>query len=80
MKVLELLPGRADEHIPHEQGMVCSGAYDADIDTIPLVPSCEAVDDVDSVSGVEVVDGAFPVDFPDLPGTNGLAEIIPSCM
>lgn len=66
MKSFELLPRRADEHIPHEQSMVSSGAYDADIDAVSFVPSCKAVDDVDSIPCVQIVDGALAVDFPDL--------------
>lgn len=75
MKSLELFPRWTDEHIPHEQSMIRSGAYDADIDAVSFVPACEAIDDVDSVSGVQVVNGALAVDFPNL---TGLAEIIPN--
>lgn len=60
--------------------MVGSGADDADIDAVSLIPSCEAVDDVDAIPCVQVVDGALSVDFPDLPGTTALAETMPSHM
>ncbi len=73
MKRLELFPRWTDEHIPHEQSMVRSGAYDADIDAVPFVPACEAIDDVDSVSGVQVVNSALAVDFPNLSGTTGFS-------
>ena len=46
--------------------MVGSGTDDSNIDTISLIPSSKAIDNVDSVSGVQIVDSAFPVDFPDL--------------
>ena len=46
--------------------MVSSGADNADADAIPLIPTGIAIDDIDAVSGVEVVDSAFSVDFPDL--------------
>lgn len=66
--MLQLFPSRADKHIAHEEGVVGSGTDDPDLDTVLLVPSCETVDDVDAVSGVEVVDGALAVDSPDLKG------------
>ncbi len=37
-KVGELLIGGADEHVVHEQGMVCTSAYDADFDAILGIP------------------------------------------
>lgn len=66
VEVLELLAGRADEHVPHEQGMVRAGADNADADPVLLVPAGIAVDDVDSRSRVQVVDSTLAVDFPDL--------------
>lgn len=44
--------------------MVGTGADDSDVDPVSLVPSCISVDNVNSVSGVEVVDGSFSVDLP----------------
>jgi hypothetical protein len=67
MEGLEVFPTRSDEHVAHEQGMVGTGANDSDIDPVPLIPASEAVDNVDAISGVEVVDSAFSVDAPDLP-------------
>lgn len=46
--------------------MIRSGADDSDIDTVALVPSGEAINDVYSVAGVQIVDRAFSIDFPDL--------------
>lgn len=46
--------------------MIGTGADDADIDPVPLIPSGIAIDDIDSRTSVEVVDSAFSVDFPDL--------------
>jgi len=46
--------------------MVGAGADNAHLDSVALIPSCEAVDDVDSVSGVQIVNGTFSVDLPDL--------------
>jgi hypothetical protein len=66
MEVLQLLSRRADQHVAHEQSMVRAGAHDTDADPVALVPSCEAVDDVDALAGVEVVNGTLAVDAPDL--------------
>jgi hypothetical protein len=46
--------------------MVGSSAYNADVKAIAFVPAGETVDDVDSTTGIEVVDGPFSVDEPDL--------------
>ena len=46
--------------------MVSTGADDSDIDPISLVPAGIAIDNVDPVSCVQVVDSAFSVDSPDL--------------
>jgi len=46
--------------------MIRAGADDADAYPIALVPAGKAIDDVDSVSSVEIVDCTFPVDTPDL--------------
>lgn len=67
MEGLELFSRWADEHVPHEESVVCPRADDTDIDPIAFVPSCEAVDDVYSISCVQVVNGTLTVDFPDLP-------------
>lgn len=66
--MLQLLPRRANEHVTHEQRVVGSGADNAHIDPVTVIPACEAIDDIDPISGVEIVDGTFAVDEPDLSG------------
>jgi hypothetical protein len=66
VEVLEVFSVRTDEHVAHEKSVVCTSAHDSDLDPVLLVPSCKTVDDVDAISGVEVVDGTFSVDSPDL--------------
>lgn len=68
VEVLELLTRRADEHVPHEQSMVGAGADNTDADSVLLVPASIAINDVDAVAGVEVVDSTLSVDLPDLRG------------
>lgn len=46
--------------------MVGTSADDTDADSVAGVPSCVTIDNVDTVPGVEVVDGTFTVDTPDL--------------
>lgn len=64
VEVLELLPAWADKHVPHEESVVSAGADDPDVDSVASVPAGIAVDDVDAVTGVEVVDGTFTVNDP----------------
>lgn len=66
VEVLQLFARRSDEHVPHEQGMVGTGADNSDADTVALVPAGIAVDNVNSIPGIEVVDSTFPIDLPDL--------------
>ena len=66
LEVLELLARRPDEHVPHEERVVGARADDAHPDPVLLIPSRVAVDDVDAIPGVEVVDGTLAVDLPHL--------------
>jgi hypothetical protein len=49
--------------------MVGTSADDANAYPVALVPAGEAINDVDAVPGVEVVDGTLTVDTPDLDET-----------
>ena len=66
MEVLQVFSARSDKHIAHEQCMVGSGADDSDIDAVSLVPSRETVNNINATSCVQVVDGPFSVDAPNL--------------
>ena len=46
--------------------MVGTGADNADVDAVLFVPAGIAIYDVDSISSIEVIDGSFSVDLPDL--------------
>ena len=64
--MLKVFALRSDEHVTHEESMVGTSTDNSDPNSVLLVPSCKAVHDVDTVSGVEVVNGTFTVDSPDL--------------
>jgi hypothetical protein len=66
MEMHKLLPRGADEHVSHEESVIGPGTDDADIESIALIPAGESVDDIDTSSGIEIVDGALSVDAPDL--------------
>lgn len=66
VEALELLPRRADEHVTHEQGMVCAGTDNADADSVARIPAGVSINDIDAIPGVQVIDSAFSVDLPDL--------------
>lgn len=66
MEVLKILAIWADQHVAHEESVVGTRADDADLDLVLLVPSCETVDNVDAIPGVEVIDGTLTVNLPDL--------------
>jgi hypothetical protein len=46
--------------------MVGTSADDTDVDAVALVPAGKAIDNVDTIAGVEIVDCALSVDAPDL--------------
>ena len=75
MEVLELLPSGSDEHVAHEESMVGAGTDDPHADPVLLIPSCETINDVNTASGVEVVDGTLAVDFPDLEGVSRVSLV-----
>jgi hypothetical protein len=46
--------------------MVCTSADHSDAYPVALIPAGKSINDVDALSGVEVVDGTLAVDTPDL--------------
>ena len=52
----ELLLRRPDQHVVHEQRVVRPRADHADLEAVLRVPAGEAVDAVQALAGVEVVD------------------------
>jgi hypothetical protein len=70
VEVLELFSRGTNQHVAHEQSMVGASADNAHADPVALVPAGEAIDDVDALAGVEVVNGTLTVDAPDLGGVS----------
>lgn len=66
MEAFQLLSRRTDQHVTHEEGMVGSGAYNADAYSVALIPTSVTVDNIDAIPSVEVVNGTLAVDTPDL--------------
>ena len=62
-KAGELLLRRADEHGVHEQRVIRPRADDADFDAVFRIPAGEAVETVEPLARVEVVEGALAIDF-----------------
>jgi hypothetical protein len=46
--------------------MVGTGADDTDVNTVALIPAGKAINNVDTIPCVEVVDSTLTVDSPDL--------------
>lgn len=66
MEMLELFPRWSDEHVSHEQSMIGSRANNSNIDPITFIPAGKAINHINSVPSVQIVDCAFPVDLPHL--------------
>jgi len=62
--MLKIFPVRSDKHISHEKCMVGTSAYNPDLDLVFLVPSCKAIDDIDTI--VQVIDCSLTINSPDL--------------
>lgn len=62
----QLLRFGPDEHVPHEQRMVGTSTDNTDFDSVAFIPTSKAIDDINSVPSVQVVDGTFAVDPPNL--------------
>jgi hypothetical protein len=69
MEMFQLFSRRADQHVAHEESMIGAGADHADAYPVALIPSGKSINDIDAVSGVEVVDSTLTVDTPDLETT-----------
>lgn len=68
VEVSKLLARGADQHVAHEKSMVGTGADNANADTVALIPAGVTIDNIDAVTGVEVVDSTLTVNAPDLWG------------
>lgn len=66
MEVLQLFARGPNKHVPHEEGVVGTGADDPHADAVSFIPAGEAIDNVDAIASIQVVDGSFSVDLPDL--------------
>eukprot|EP01137_Pigoraptor_chileana_P000325 Opistho-2@36320 len=61
-KVLELLHSRADEHIVHEECVVCARTHDTDLNAVAGIPSCEAIKHVEALPRVQKVHSTLAID------------------
>jgi hypothetical protein len=68
VEVLKVLARGTDQHVAHEESVVGTSANNANADAVALIPAGVTIDDIDAVTGVEVVDSTFTVDTPDLSG------------
>ena len=62
-EVREFLARRADQHRVHEERVIRPRADDAHLDAILRVPAGEAIEAVEPLARVEVVEGALAIDF-----------------
>lgn len=46
--------------------MIRSSTNNSNADPVPLIPASIAIDDIDSIAGIQVVNSPFSVDPPDL--------------
>ena len=65
-EALQLLGGRADEHVVHEEGMVWARADDSHLDLVLGIPPGETVDAENRIAEIEKVSGSFPVELEQL--------------
>jgi hypothetical protein len=66
MEMFEVFAFRADKHVTHEESMVGTSTNDSDLNSVFLVPASKSIDNIDAVPGVQVINGTFSVDSPNL--------------
>jgi len=64
--VLQLISRRPDQHVAHKESVIGASAHHAYTYPVAFVPAGVAIDDVDTVPGVEVINGTFTIDTPYL--------------
>ncbi len=69
---LKLLFSWFNQHIGHEKGVVRSGTNNSDSNSLGEVVSCVSIDDVESLSSVEIVSGQV---FQNCEGTGSHGDI-----
>lgn len=72
--MFKLLSCRSDQHVAHEESMVGTSADNSDAYPVALVPAGKSINNIDAISGVQVIDSTLTVDTPDLGGQ--LASIV----
>ena len=63
---MQLFPRWPDEHVAHEECMICSSTNNPHTDAVPLIPASIAINNIDSVACIQVVNSPFSVDPPYL--------------
>ena len=61
-KIRELFGRWHDQHILHKEGVIGTGADDADFDPVFGVPAGKGIHHKEAFAYIQVIDGAFPVD------------------
>lgn len=46
--------------------MVGASTDDSNVDSVSLVPTRISIDNINAISGIEIIDSSFSVNFPDL--------------
>lgn len=64
--MLQFLSRWANKHVAHEQRMISASTNNPNIDAIFGVPASKAIYDIDTIPSIQIIDGALPVDFPNL--------------
>lgn len=67
-KLRQFLFGGSNEHVSHEESVIGSCAHNAHFDAVSWVPAGVAVKNVQTVAGVEVVNGTFPINHESMFG------------
>jgi hypothetical protein len=65
-EALQVLGGRADEHVVHEEGMVWARANDSHLDPVLGIPPGETVNAEDRITEIEKVSRSLPVELEQL--------------
>jgi len=73
--MLQFFSIRTNEHISHKESVVGTSANDSNLDPVFFIPSCKAVDDINAISCVQVINSTFSVNSPYL--RNAISKVYP---
>ena len=66
MEVLKFFTIGSNKHVAHEKSVIGTSADDSNLNLVILIPSCKAIDNVDPISRIKIINCPLTINSPDL--------------